>query len=60
MTASGQTQKSSLRANVFRSSSHNRQRAKRAEAAKPEEMTVDSVFAKLKKIGGKSEREENE
>jgi len=28
-----------------------------AEAAKPEEMTVDSVFAKLKKIGGKSEGE---
>ncbi len=28
-----------------------------AEAAKPEELTVDSVFAKLKKIGGKSESE---
>ncbi len=31
-----------------------------AEAAKPEELNVDAVFAKLKKIGGKNEDDENE
>jgi hypothetical protein len=31
-----------------------------AEAAKPEELNVDAVFAKLKKIGGKSEDDNDE
>jgi len=36
-----------------------RKEAEAAESAKPQELNVDTVFAKLKQIGGKGE-EENE